>query len=398
MTHPGGHHTGGRVAVRPSPIASPRALPPDADRDRVARAARLRHDHQQPLGELGRGPAAAPTSARARPRRAAALLRRPPRRSAACARPWPPAAPALARRRRPGHRRAPPPRCSRPRPRCSSPATTRWSCAPTTPPTSRRRAPSAPTVDVVDLRFDDGWQLDVERSRRACARTTRADQRHVPAQPDRARCSTATTLDALVELAERHGGARAARRRDLPRPHPRRAAADGRARCARGRSASPRCRRPTGCPACGSAGLVCRDPELAEPLLAAKEQMLICGADARRGDRGPCARPRATDPARRSSTTSRATLAIVRDWMAGQSTLRVGRARRRRGRPRRASVPRSRRHRPLLRLAARRARHLRRARPLVRRRPPFRLGFAWPATEELERGLAGLLAAAADAG
>ena len=40
------------------------ALPTDAHRGRVARAARLRHDHQQPVGELGRRSAAR----RSRPR------------------------------------------------------------------------------------------------------------------------------------------------------------------------------------------------------------------------------------------------------------------------------------------------------------------------------------------
>ncbi len=49
---------------------------------------------------------------------------------------------------------------------------------------------------------------------------------------------------------------------------------------------------------------VCRDPQLAETLLAAKEQMFICGATTRRGDRGPRARRTrphpAADPRRRA--------------------------------------------------------------------------------------------------
>ena len=54
--------------------------------------------------------------------------------------------------------------------RCSNRATTPWSCAPTTRRTSRRRARSAPTLDVVDLAFDERLAARRRsRSRRACA-------------------------------------------------------------------------------------------------------------------------------------------------------------------------------------------------------------------------------------
>ena len=63
------------------------ALPADADRDRVAGAARLRNDHEQPVGELGRRPPSLrPGAGPARARRAPPVLRRSPRRSAAARR------------------------------------------------------------------------------------------------------------------------------------------------------------------------------------------------------------------------------------------------------------------------------------------------------------------------
>ena len=103
-----------------------------------------------------------PGSARARARRAPALLRRPPRRSR------PARGGRRGRRRAAGRRRVRHAGRGRGAVRDrdlarSSRATTQSSCARTTRPISRRRARSAPTLDVVDLSFDDAWRLDVER-------------------------------------------------------------------------------------------------------------------------------------------------------------------------------------------------------------------------------------------
>ena len=86
---------------------------------------------------------------------------------------------------------------------------------------------------------------------------------------------------ATLRRARRAGralGRGAARRRDLPRPHPRRRRCRWRRRC------SPRVDQRVvdveGLRAARAAvgWAVCRDAELAETLLAAKEQMVICGA------------------------------------------------------------------------------------------------------------------------
>src|SRR5204863_1934689 len=64
---------------------------------------------------------------------------------------------------------------------------------------------------------------------------------------------------------------------------------------------------------------VCRDPQLAEMLLAAKEQVLICGPtlDEAIAARVLAARPHILPPI---LDGVRAHLAIVRDWLAGQET------------------------------------------------------------------------------
>ena len=64
---------------------------------------------------------------------------------------------------------------------------------------------------------------------------------------------------------------------------------------------------------------VCRDPELAETLLAAKEQMVICGAtiDEAIAGRVLTDRARILPPI---LDDVRARLDIVRDWMRGQDT------------------------------------------------------------------------------
>ena len=125
------------------------------------------------------------------------------------------------------------------------------------------------------------------------------------------------TLDALVDLAERSGAVLLVDEtyRDLTHGEPLPLAATLSPACVSVSSMS----KAYGLPGLRIGWVVCRDPALAERLLAAKEQVLICGAtlDERIAGRVLAARARSC---RRSSTTSARGSAIVRDWMAGQST------------------------------------------------------------------------------
>ena len=171
--------------------------------------------------------------------------------------------------------------------------------------------------------------------------------------------------------ARRTLGRGAARRRDVPRSHARDAAADG------GDALAARDQRVVdvegvrACPACASAGRCAATPQLAETLLAAKEQMFICGAtlDEAIAGRVLADRDRILPPI---LDDVRARLEIVRAWIGGQTRFEwiepaggvVGLVR--------FAPGVSRRHRSLLRRVARGVRHVRRARSLVRgRRPPL---------------------------
>ena len=59
-------------------------------------------------------------------------------------------------------------------------------------------------VELVELRPEDGWALDLDRIAAAMRPTTRARRRQLPAQPDR-HAPGAAEFDELVGLVERHG-------------------------------------------------------------------------------------------------------------------------------------------------------------------------------------------------
>jgi aspartate/methionine/tyrosine aminotransferase len=139
--------------------------------------------------------------------------------------------------------------------------------------------------------------------------------------------------------------------------------------------------------------ITCRDPELQETLLAAKEQILLAGAtiDEELAARVLEARPRLLPVIRQKIERH---LAIVREWMAGQDVFEwvepragvVGFVRFRDG----VEVDVDAFYDSLLRDHGT---YVGPGHWFDQDRRSFRLGFAWPETDELERGLAAVLAA-----
>ena len=250
-------------------------------------------------------------------------------------------------------------------------------------------------LDVVDLRYDDGWALDVEsvaaRVRNGSTRLISVTQPHNPTGTmfDRA------TLEGLVELADRSGAVLLVDEtyRDLTHGDPLPLAATLSSRALSVSSMS----KAYGLPGLRIGWAVSRDPALRERLLAAKEQVLICGAtlDERIAGTVLSARAGVLPPI---LDDVRDRLAIVRDWLAGQSTFEwhepaggvVGLVR---FRPE-VTVDTDRFYESLL------AEHGTYVGPghwfeLDDRH--FRLGYGWPTHDELRAGLTALSAAAGDA-
>jgi aspartate/methionine/tyrosine aminotransferase len=169
-------------------------------------------------------------------------------------------------------------------------------------------------LDVVDLTFDDRWQLDVDRlAARVRPGQTRLISVTLPHNPTGMVCDSAT-LEALVELAERSKcvllvdetyrdltyGAR------LPMA----------ASLSRSAISVSSMSKAYGLPGLRVGWATCRDPQLAECLLAAKEQIVICGAtlDEAIAGRVLAERPRLLPPILDDVGVR---LAIVRAWIAG---------------------------------------------------------------------------------
>jgi aspartate/methionine/tyrosine aminotransferase len=131
-------------------------------------------------------------------------------------------------------------------------------------------------LDVVDLSFDDGWRLDVERfATRVRPQETKLISVTCPHNPT-GTIFDLDTLHALVEMAERTGAVLLVDEtyRDLTHGPQLPMAATLSPRAISVSSMS----KAYGLPGLRVGWAVCRDPELAESLLAAKEQMFICGA------------------------------------------------------------------------------------------------------------------------
>ncbi len=247
-------------------------------------------------------------------------------------------------------------------------------------------------VDLLDLRFESDWALDHDRLRALLRPETRLVSLTYPHNPTGAMIDRDGLLR-VAALVEKHGEARLLvdetyRELSYSDPLPMAASLSPRAISVSSMSKT------FGLPGLRIGWLACRDAELGETLLAAKEQILICGSalDEEMAARVLEARPRIL-PAIRERTATH--LGIVRDWMAAQDTFEwvepmAGVVCMPRFRPE-VEVDVDRFYESLL---AEHGTYVGPGHWFDQDRRSFRLGFAWPERDELERGLAGLLAAA----
>ncbi|MEY2420717.1 MAG: hypothetical protein QOI95_784 [Acidimicrobiaceae bacterium] len=170
-------------------------------------------------------------------------------------------------------------------------------------------------VDIVDLSFDDEWQLDVEQlAARVRPGATRLISITCPHNPTGTLLSE-NALHAIVDLAERTGAVLLVDEtyRDLTHATPLPMAASLSTRVISVSSMS----KAYGLPGLRVGWAVCRDAVLAETLLAAKEQVVICGPtlDEAIAGRVLTDRERILPPI---LDDVRARLTMVREWLAGQ--------------------------------------------------------------------------------
>jgi aspartate/methionine/tyrosine aminotransferase len=250
-------------------------------------------------------------------------------------------------------------------------------------------------IDIVDLSFDDGWQLDVDRLA-AYVRpgTTALISVTCPHNPTGTMFDR-TTFDALVELAERSGAVLLVDEtyRDLTHDEPLPMAASLSARAISVSSMS----KAYGLPGLRVGWAVCRDAKVAETLLAAKEQMVICGATI---DEAVAARVLADRSVVLPPILEdlRVRLGVVCDWLATQDVFEwieptggvVGLVR---FRPE-VKVDTERFYDQLL---ATYGTYVGPGHWFEVDDRHFRLGFGWPTHDQLRAGLAALSAAAGDA-
>ncbi|MBI2705723.1 MAG: aminotransferase class I/II-fold pyridoxal phosphate-dependent enzyme [Actinobacteria bacterium] len=250
-------------------------------------------------------------------------------------------------------------------------------------------------LDLVDLSFDTGWSLDVaEVAARVRPGSTRLISVTCPHNPTGTMVDLAT-LQALVELAERTGAILLVDEtyRDLTHG----------VRLPIAATLSPRAisvasmSKAYGLPGLRVGWAICREPRLHEALLAAKEQIVICGAtlDEAVAAHVLAARDRVLPPI---LDDVRARLHIVREWLSGHAVFEwveptggvVGLVR----------------VRPGVELDTDRFYHVLLAEHGTYVGPGhwfevddrcFRLGFGWPTRHELRAGLRGLTSAAGEA-
>lgn len=247
-------------------------------------------------------------------------------------------------------------------------------------------------LEEVALSFEDDWALDPERIAAALRPETKLVSVTYPHNPTGSMIET-DGLRRLIEIVEAHPTARLLvdetyRELAYGDPLPVAAALSSRAISVSSLSKT------YGLPGLRIGWVTCSDPELAETLLAAKEQILICGSaiDEEMAARVLQVKDRIL-PGIREKTARH--LAIVRDWMAGQEAFEwvepragvVGMPRFRES----VSVDVERFYTELL---ADHGTYVGPGHWFGQDKRSFRLGFAWPETDELRQGLAGLSAAA----
>jgi aspartate/methionine/tyrosine aminotransferase len=247
-------------------------------------------------------------------------------------------------------------------------------------------------LDVVDLAFDDGWRLDVEEvAARVRPGATRLVSVTCPHNPT-GTMFAASTLHALVEVVERAGAVLLVDEtyRDLTHGEPLPMAASLSRRAISVASMS----KAYGLPGLRIGWAVSRDPTLAQTLLAAKEQMVICGAtlDEAIAARVLAHRARVLPPIL-DDVLGR--LHVVREWMRAQDRFEwveptggvVGLVRFRPG----VEVDTARFHEVL---RSEHGTYVGAGRWFELDDRHFRLGYGWPTPEELRAGLVALSAAA----
>ncbi len=253
----------------------------------------------------------------------------------------------------------------------------------------------AAEVEALPIRFEDEWALDLERVEAMLRPETRLVSVTYPHNPTGAMID-AETLLGLIGIVEAHPGARLLvdeTYRELAFGEPLPVAAGLSTRAISVSSMS----KTYGLPGLRMGWLVCRDSELDDTLLAAKEQILICGSaiDEEMAARILAARERILPPIRETIVEH---LGIVCDWIGSQDVFEwvepqagvVGMPRFRE--PGAYDIDRF--------YAALLDDHGTYVGPghwFDQPRSCFRLGFGWPRTDELRTGLEALGAAAADA-
>jgi aspartate/methionine/tyrosine aminotransferase len=250
-------------------------------------------------------------------------------------------------------------------------------------------------VETVELRFEDGWRLDLDDLASRLRPDTRLVSITYPHNPTGSMITRAE-LDALVALIESHPTARLLvdeTYRELAYGDPLPMASTLSPRVLAVSSMS----KTYGLPGLRVGWLTCRDEQLLETLLAAKEQIFICGAVLEEELAARVLERRATVLPLVQAKTQRH-LAIVRDWIDGHELYEwvaptAGVVGFPRIRPE-IDVDIDGFYRALL---DEHGTYVGPGRWFDQDPRFFRLGFAWPTQEELERGLEGLDLAATGA-
>ncbi len=249
-------------------------------------------------------------------------------------------------------------------------------------------------IDFLDLRFEDGWRLDLDELERRLRPETKLVSLTCPHNPT-GTMMTLDELDAVIALVEAHGARlvfdETYREMSFPAPLPVAAGRSDRAISVSSVSKT------YGLPGLRMGWLVTRDRALMETFLAAKEQIFICNSVVDEEITFQALRRRASWlPEIRSRIEAHR--AIVADWFAGQDDLEwvepTGGV---------VCFPRLRADRGIdvdRFYAVLNDEHGTFVGPghwFEQPRSYMRIGFGWPTTDELRAGLANISAAAAAA-